>query len=64
MEASVMALVSDFINSVGFPIAVCIALFINNRENTKNHNKVMCEFKEVLKENTEALKDLANQRGK
>lgn len=53
--------ITDLINGVGFPVAVCIALFWSNHETSKNHVKIIREFKEVLKENTEALKTLSDK---
>ena len=61
MEIGIITIVGEFINGVGFPVAVCIALFWSNHENAKNHHRVLCEFKDVLKDNTEALKTLSEK---
>ena len=50
---------TTFINEVGFPIVVCIALFYTQRESNKNMAKVLDEFKEVIKDgyfNQEAIR--------
>ena len=54
---------TTFINEVGFPIVVCIALFYTQRESTKNMTKVLDEFKEVIKDNTKALHNLIKRGG-
>ena len=54
---------STFINEVGFPIAVCIALFYTQRESTKNMVKALDEFKEAINENTKALHNLTKRGG-
>ena len=54
---------TTFINEVGFPIVVCIALFYTQRESTKNMAKVLDEFKEVIKDNTKALHNLFKREG-
>ena len=63
MEIGLIQVITDLINGVGFPVAVCIALFWSNHETAKNHVKIIREFKEVLKENTEALKTLSDKVG-
>ena len=52
-----------FINEVGFPIVVCIALFYTQRASNKNMAKVLDEFKEVIKDNTKALHNLIKRGG-
>ena len=54
---------TTFINEVGFPIVVCIALFYTQRESNKNMAKVLDEFKEVIKDNTTALHNLIKRGG-
>ena len=54
---------TTFINEVGFPIVVCIALFYTQRESNKNMTKVLDEFKEVIKDNTKALSNLIKRGG-
>lgn len=63
MEVGLIQLITELVNGVGFPVAVCIALFWSNHETSKNHVKIIREFKEVLKENTEALQQLSQKVG-
>ena len=54
---------TTFINEVGFPIVVCIALFYTQRESNKNMVKILDEFKEVIKDHTKALHNLIKRGG-
>ena len=54
---------TTFINEVGFPIVVCIALFYTQRESTKNMVKILDEFKEVIKDHTKALNNIIKRGG-
>lgn len=65
MEINLSAIV-DLINGVGFPIAVCIALFWFNRETIKEQQKILIEFKEIIRDNSEVMRDLVDEikRGK
>lgn len=63
MEAVTLPIITEFINGVGFPIAVCIALLWNNHQNARNQVEILKEFKQVLHENTEALKLLTEKVG-
>ena len=58
--------IADLINGVGFPIAVCIALFWFNRETIKEQQKLLFEFKDIIRDNSEVMRDLVNEikRGK
>ena len=58
-----ITILTSFINEVGFPIVVCIALFYTQRESNKNMAKVLDEFKEVIKDNTKALHNLIKRGG-
>lgn len=51
----------ELINVVGFPVAVCIALFYVIREMSKNHKETILEFKKSLDSNTAALHTLINK---
>lgn len=55
------ALNVELINVVGFPIAVCIALFYVIREMSKNHKETILEFKNSIDQNTRALHELINK---
>lgn len=65
MEINLSAIV-DLINGVGFPIAVCIALFWFNRETIKEQQKLLTEFKDIIRDNSEVMRDLVDEikRGK
>lgn len=65
MEINLSAIV-DLINGVGFPIAVCIALFWFNRETIKEQQKLLIEFKDIIRDNSEVMRDLVDEikRGK
>ena len=65
MEFNLSAIV-DLINGVGFPIAVCIALFWFNRETIKEQQKLLIEFKDIIRDNSEVMRDLVDEikRGK
>lgn len=54
-------LTTELINVVGFPIAVCIALFYIIREMSKNHKATILEFKRSVDQNTIALNQLINR---
>lgn len=49
---------TQFINNVGFPIAVSIALFYQNFKNNETHNKTFYEFKEVINHNSKSIQKL------
>lgn len=51
----------ELINVVGFPVAVCIALFYVIREMSKNHKETILEFKTSIDRNTQALHELINK---
>ena len=65
MEINLSAIV-DLINGVGFPIAVFIALFWFNRETIKEQQKLLIEFKDIIRDNSEVMRDLVDEikRGK
>lgn len=52
---------AELINIVGFPIAVCMALFYIIREMSKNHKETILEFKNSIDQNTKALHQLINK---
>lgn len=49
---------TELINTVGFPIAVTVALFWQNYKNHEMYNKTFTEFKEVIKHNSNSLEKL------
>ena len=48
----------EFINVVGFPIAVSVALFWYNREIMKDNKETEIEFRKALEHNTEVMREL------
>lgn len=60
MEINLQTIV-DLINGVGFPIAVCIALFWFNRETIKEQQKLLIELKDIIRDNSEVMKDLVDE---
>ena len=60
MEFNLSAVV-ELINGVGFPIAVCIALFWFNRETTREQQKLLVELKDIIRDNSEVMKDLIDE---
>lgn len=65
MEFNLSAVV-ELINGVGFPIAVCIALFWFNRDTIREQQKLLIELKDIIRDNSEVMKDLIDEikRGK
>ena len=60
MEFNLSAIV-ELINGVGFPIAVCIALFWFNRETIRDQQKLLVELKDIIRDSSEAIKDLTEE---
>ena len=54
---------SNIISEIGFPIAVCVALFWNNRDVIKRYEKLIDSFRMALEENTKVLNTLVKERG-
>lgn len=51
----------EIINGVGFPIAVCIALFWFNRDTIREQQKLLIELKDIIRDNSEVMKDLIDE---
>lgn len=49
---------TDFISSVGFPIAMCAALFYYVNKLDERHYQELSQLKETIGQNTEMLKEL------
>lgn len=47
----------ELINVLGFPIAVCIALFYINREMIQQQQRLLTEFQNTIRDNTEMMRD-------
>ena len=60
MEFNLSAIV-ELINGVGFPIAVCIALFWFNRDTIREQQKLLVELKDIIRDNSELMKDLIDE---
>ena len=60
MEFNLSAIV-ELINGVGFPIAVCIALFWFNRDTMREQQKLLIELKDIIRDNSEVMKDLIDE---
>lgn len=60
MEFNLNSIV-ELINGVGFPIAVCIALFWFNRDTIREQQKLLIELKDIIRDNSEVMKDLIDE---
>ena len=60
MKHDIDALIK-LINGVGFPIVVCIALFWSNQTSVNAQQVLLTEFKETIRNNTDALNALSNK---
>lgn len=60
MEFNLSA-IAELINGVGFPIAVCIALFWFNRDTIREQQKLLVELKDIIRDNSEVMKDLIDE---
>ena len=60
MKYDIDALIK-LINGVGFPIVVCVALFWSNQTSVNAQQVLLTEFKETIRNNTDALKTLSNK---
>lgn len=60
MEFNLSAVV-ELINGVGFPIAVCIALFWFDRDTIREQQKLLIELKDIIRDNSEVMKDLIDE---
>ena len=58
MEASIIV---ELINSVGFPIGMCIALFWFCSNTLKGQQDLLNQFKDTIRDNTEVLRQLAEK---
>ena len=58
MEANILV---ELINSVGFPIGMCIALFWFCQNTLKGQQELLNQFKDTIRDNTEALRQLTEK---
>ena len=62
-------IIIQFINGVGFPIAVSIALFYQNNKQDERYQELIKDLQRVINANTKTLSELnanltnANKRG-
>lgn len=58
--------ITDLINGVGFPITVCVALFWFNRDTILKQQLIIIELKDIIRDNSEVMRDLIDEikRGK
>lgn len=53
----------EVINTVGFPVACCIALFYQNSKQDERYDKQMTELRQVIDNNTSILIELNTRLG-
>ena len=53
--------VVEIINSVGFPIACCVALFYHNHKQDERYDQQMKELSKVIETNTLTLTELCTR---
>ena len=58
MEASIIV---ETINSVGFPIGMSVALFWFIQNTLKQQQELLDQFKDSIRDNTEALRQLSEK---
>lgn len=51
--------VVSLINSVGFPIAVSIALFYQNNKNGEDYREIIISMQKTIENNTIAIRELS-----
>lgn len=51
----------EIISSVGFPIACCIAMFVQQNKITENHKNELLEMKSAIDNNTIALTKISEK---
>lgn len=53
----------EFINGVGFPIAVSIALFWQNNQRTQQYSELLKELTTIINNNTRSIERLTDELG-
>jgi len=56
-----LVVIGEMVETLGFPIAVCVALFWSNREMVKYYGQIITEFRNTLHENTIAMEKLIDK---
>ena len=53
--------ITAFINGVGFPIAVCVFLLWHNNSTVTKQQQLLTELKDIIRDNSEVMRDLVNE---
>lgn len=56
-----LEVIKDLINSVGFPIVVCGALFWFNHNTVKRYDELLLKFRDTIDNNTQAIRSLCEK---
>ena len=59
-----IAIVESMVGNLGFPIAVCAALFWNNWKTVERYERILMQFKTTIEDNTAAMNNLCNRINK
>ena len=54
-----IATISQIISTVGFPIAACIAIYIQSNKQAERHDEEIAKINEALANNTKAILELS-----
>lgn len=54
-------LITDFISTIGFPIAACVAMYIMNDKQDKRHKEEIDALRETVELNTRAIDKLTDR---
>lgn len=57
-------IIETMVGNLGFPIAVCVALFWNNRKTVEHYERILLQFKTTIEDNTRAMNSLCNRVNK
>ena len=58
--------IAEFINGVGFPIAICAYLLWYNRSTIEKQQNLLIELKDIIRDHSEVMRDILDEvkRGK
>ena len=58
--------IAEFINGVGFPIAICVYLLWYNKSTIEKQQVLLNELKDIIRDNSEVMRDIVDaiKRGK
>ena len=56
----------EFINGVGFPIAICVYLLWYNKSTIEKQQVLLIELKDIMRDHSEVMRDIVDEikRGK